>query len=242
MSREGSPDSVTYEYHSNNCSPYRRAIPEHDMISQLRVQVFEKDQNRRNYNNLLANFHKLETELAKIKELKKQNEIALNALECDPRNKEIVDLKNKNENLFNDLNERIALNKKLYSENNNLFHELEAMTTKNEELQDHICEQEDTLRRLTCQKDDLERKIFNLTQIKDKQDKQIVDLNSQINNMNSQNESQANLLRTKNDQNVNLLNELNDERNINKNLLLFRFIISLSLFNVLIRAFLSSTN
>ena len=70
MSRDGSPDSVTYEYHSNNCSPYRRTLPEHDMISQLRVQVFERDQNRRNYNNLLTKFHNLETELAKITELK----------------------------------------------------------------------------------------------------------------------------------------------------------------------------
>ena len=115
MSRDASPNSITYEYNSNPSSPYRRASHspeqhEHDILSQLKVQVFEKDQNRRNYNNLLAKFNKLQNELEKIARIKEQHEIALNQFEEDQRNKEIIDLKNKNENLFNDLNERIALN------------------------------------------------------------------------------------------------------------------------------------
>lgn len=222
MSREASPNSITYEYNSNHSSPYRRASPphEHDILSQLKVQVFEKDQNRRNYNNLLAKFHKLQDELEKISHIKEQNEIALGQLECDQRNKEIIDLKNKNENLFNDLNERIALNKKLYSENNNLFHELESKTAENQDLQDHICEQEELLRRLSCEKEENERKIYNLSQIKEKQDKQIFDLTTQVNNMSSQNDSQGNLLRSKNDQNIILINDLNEEKKINKNLLI----------------------
>ena len=222
MSRDPSPNSVTYEYNSNHSSPYRRASPphEHDILSQLKVQVFEKDQNRRNYNNLLAKFHKLQDELEKISHIKEQNEIALGQLECDQRNKEIIDLKNKNENLFNDLNERIALNKKLYSENNNLFHELESKTAENQDLQDHICEQEELLRRLSCEKEEIERKIYNLSQIKEKQEKQIFDLTTQVNSMSSQNDSQGNLLRSKNDQNIILLNDLNEEKNINKNLII----------------------
>ena len=94
------------------------------MLSQLKVQVFEKDQNKGNYNNLLSKFKKLQDELAKISEIKKQHEASLKQFETDQRNKDIIDLKNKNENLFNELNERIALNKKLYRENNNLFREL----------------------------------------------------------------------------------------------------------------------
>lgn len=39
------------------------------------------------------------------------------------------------------LNEKIALNKKLYNENNKLFQELEAKTTQGEDLQDQIQEQ-----------------------------------------------------------------------------------------------------
>ena len=222
MSRDASPNSITYEYNSNHSSPYRRASPphEHDILSQLKVQVFEKDQNRRNYNNLLAKFHKLQDELKKVSCIKEQNEVALGQLECDQRNKEIIDLKNKNENLFNDLNERIALNKKLYSENNNLFHELESKTAENQDLQDHICEQEDCLRRLSCEKEEIERKIYNLSQIKEKQEKQILDLTTQVNSLSNQNASLDNLLRSKNDQNMILINDLNEERNINKNLLI----------------------
>ena len=163
MSRSASPNSIAYEYNSNHSSPYHRASPcqDHDILSQLKVQVFEKNQNKRNYNNIIANFHKLQDELEKISRIKEQNEIAINQLEAAPRNKEIIDLKNKNENLFNDLNERIALYKKLYSENNNLFHELEQKTADNQDLQDQICGQEEILRKLSCQKEENEEKFMD---------------------------------------------------------------------------------
>ena len=182
--------------------------------------MFEKDQNKRNYNTLLFKFHQLEDEFSKICEIKKSHEIALQQLEADQRNKHIIELKNTNENLFNDLNERIAMNKKLYSENNSLFHELEIKAGENKDLQEHICEQEDIIRKLTCCKDDIEQKIFNLNQIKEKQEKQILDLTNQINNLNNTNDGQGNLINTRHEQNCNLINELNDEKNINKNLIL----------------------
>ena len=131
-SREASPNSITYQYDSvsPHRSPSRQCYPEHDIISKLKVQVFEKDQNKRNYSSLLCKFHQLQDEFGKICEIKKSHEIALQQLEADQRNKDIIDLKNRNENLFNDLNERIAMNKKLYSENNSLFHELESSQRK----------------------------------------------------------------------------------------------------------------
>ena len=63
--------------------------------------------------------------------LEKAHEIALCQLESDCRNNSIIELKNKNENLFNELNEKIALNKKLYNENNALFRELESRKKEN---------------------------------------------------------------------------------------------------------------
>ena len=54
-------------------------------------------------------------------------------------------------------------------------------TQENQELQEHICNQEELLQRLTCEKEDIEKNIYNLSQIKEKQDKQILDLTSQIN-------------------------------------------------------------
>ena len=218
-SREASPNSITYQYNSNSPhhSPSRQCYPEHDILSKLKVQVFEKDQNKRNYNTLLCKFHKLQDDFSKICEIKKSHEIALQQLEADQRNKDIIDLKNRNENLFNDLNERIAMNKKLYSENNSLFHELELKAGENQDLQERICEQENIIRKLTCCKEDIEQKIFNLSQIKDKQEKQIMDLTNQINNLSNANDGQGNLIGARHDQNVNLINEINDEQNIKFN-------------------------
>ncbi len=217
MSRSPSPNSATYQYNSNKLSPYRPA-PDHDMLSKLKVQVFELDQNKRNYQNLMAKYKQLECELAKVAELKKCHEISLQQFDTDQRNKDIVDLKCKNEGLFNDLNERIANNKKLYSENNNIFHDLEATTLENQNLQDKICQQKGNLRRLNCDKENLERKICSLSQIKDKQENQISDLENQINALNNHTEEQANLLNEKTNQNNNLAAELSEERNLNKNL------------------------
>ena len=213
-SREASPNSITYQYDSvsPHHSPSRQCYPEHDIISKLKVQVFEKDQNKRNYNSLLCKFHQLQDEFGKICEIKKSHEIALQQLEADQRNKDIIDLKNRNENLFNDLNERIAMNKKLYSENNSLFHELEIKASENQDLQDHICEQENVIRKLTCCKDEIEQKIFNLNQVKEKQEKQIQDLTNQINSLNNANDDQGNLINTRFEQNANIINELNDEK------------------------------
>ena len=58
-----------------------------------------------------------------------------------------------------------------------------------------------------------------MSQIKDKQEKQIMDLTSQINNLSNSNDGQGNLIGARHDQNVNLINEINDEQNINENLI-----------------------
>ena len=214
-SREASPNSITYQYETSSParSPSRQCYPEHDILSKLKVQVFEKDQNKRNYNTLLCKFHQLQEEFGKICEIKKSHEIALQALEADQRNKDIIELKNRNENLFNDLNERIAMNKKLYSENNSLFHELEVKAGENQDLQEHICEQENIIRKLTCCKEDVEQKIFNLNQVRENQEKQILDLTNQINSLNNTNDGQGNLINTRHEQNVNIIHEINDEQN-----------------------------
>ena len=124
MSRGTSPHSITYEL-NNSCDSYKEEFCKQDTLSQLKVQVFEKDQNKKNYRNLLSMFNSLQGELAKISEQKKHHEIALQQIETDERNLAISELKIKNENLFNELNNKIVLNKKLYSENNSLFRELE---------------------------------------------------------------------------------------------------------------------
>ena len=149
---------------------------------------------------------------------KKRHEIALAQLESDERNSIIIDLKNKNENLFNELNEKIALNKKLYNENNKLFQELEAKTAEGEDLQDQIVEQEEIIKRISSDKETIKNKVIYLSQIKEKQSNDIHDLNVQINALNFQHKDQGNTLKNKNGQNYDIIGILKEEQNIFKNL------------------------
>ena len=220
MSRGISPKSASHEL-CNSCCSCREIICNncnHDMISNLKVQVFAKDQNKKNFQNLLSMYHKLEEELLKITEQKKAHEIALCQLESDCRNNSIIELKNKNENLFNELNEKIALNKKLYNENNQLFQELEARTAQSEHLEDQINEQEELIRTLKCDNEEIKKKVICLSQVKEKQESDIHELTIQINKFNLHSNDQVNILNNKNGQNFEIINILHEEKNINKNL------------------------
>ena len=217
MSRGTSPNSITYEL-NNSCDSYKEAFCKQDTLSQLKVQVFEKDQNKKNYRNLLSMFNNLQGELAKIAEQKRRHEIALQQIETDERNQAISELKIKNENLFNELNHKIVLNKKLYSENNSLFRELEAKSIQNEDLQEQMNKQDILVKKINHDKEQLKSQIISLSQIKEKQEKDIQNLTVQIEQINLDNNSQANFLSNKNGENNILISSLNDEKSINQDL------------------------
>jgi len=219
MSRGVSPQSMTYELNKSSRTTYKNTIIDQDTLSQLKVQVFELDQGRRNYENLLAKFHKLQEDIDNIIKIKNQHEISLRQQESDERNLLIADLKAKNENLFNDLNEKIALNKKLYNENNALFRELESRKKENKCLQEEICKQEEILRKLTYEKDSIEKKVFNLSKIKEKQELDLINFKEEINQLNFKNDDQNNMIRNRSGQNINIYNQLNEEKILNKNLI-----------------------
>ena len=217
MSRGTSPNSITYEL-NNSCDSYKETFCKQDTISQLKVQVFEKDQNKKNYRNLLSMFNNLQGELAKILEQKKHHEIALQQFEVDERNQAISELKIKNENLFNELNNKIILNKKLYSENNSLFRELEAKSIQNEDLQEQMNKQDILVKKINHDKEQLKSQIISLSQTKEKQEKDIQSLTVQIEQISIDNNSQANFLSSKNGENNILVSSLNDEKSINQGL------------------------
>jgi len=219
MSRGVSPQSMTYELNKSSRTTYKNTIIDQDTLSQLKVQVFELDQGRRNYENLLAKFHKLQEDIDNIIKIKNQHEISLRQQESDERNLLIADLKAKNENLFNDLNEKIALNKKLYNENNALFRELESRKKENKCLQEEICKQEEILRKLSYEKDSIEKKVFNLSKIKEKQELDLINFKEEINQLNFKNDDQNNMIRNRSGQNINIYNQLNEEKILNKNLI-----------------------
>ena len=222
MKRGTSPNSFTYEYKknsNNNCNENKTTEIEKDIFYQLKFQVFEKTQKKGNYSNLLDQYKKLQDELAKISEIKKQLEIKLKEFEKDQRKKDIIELKHKNENLCNDLNEKIALNKKLYKENNAYFQELESKSEENQCLQEQIYEQEDFLKKFSCEKAEIEKNVYNLSKIVKNQEKKMLDLTKEINDLSSKNDGKVNLIKNRNEQNINIINNISDEKRIHNNLI-----------------------
>ena len=130
----------------------------------------------------------------------------------------IFELKNKNDNLKNEIDEKNCLNKKLYGENNNLFQILEGKTCDNENLQEQICHQENILSRLNNDKLTLSNNITNLNQLRDKHTKDIQNLNCEINSLNKDSNELDISLRNRQSQNEQLINEYNTIKCMNTKL------------------------
>ena len=86
MNRGISPNSMTYEINQNGNTQYRDSLIQQDILSQLKIQVFTKDQNRQNYENLLAKYHKLQEDMERLIQMRNQHEISLRQQQNDERN------------------------------------------------------------------------------------------------------------------------------------------------------------
>ena len=149
---------VTSELRDNCC------ISELDkVLSQLKSELFEKQQNMKDFNYLQNKFNNLLNNLEMINREKSNIECELRQL-GDDSSKCISNLKTENENLLVELNEKISNNKKLYNDNNILFHNLEEQTNNNQNLRDNICEQEQLINHLNEEKANMEKQIFHLNQ------------------------------------------------------------------------------
>lgn len=203
-----------------DCHFFKQIICNENEISNLKAQVFKKEQNKKDYQNLLSIYNKLQEDFAKISEQKRLNEIALSKLVTDERNNSIIKLKKDNEILFNEINKKIDVNQKLYTENNKLFHELENIIGEGNNLHVQIHQQEEKIKLITHDKDEIKNKLNSLNQIRLKQEKDIHDLNIQINKINLHNSNQINILNNKIDKNYDIINNINEEKSRNNNLIL----------------------
>ena len=153
------------------------------LIANLKSELFEKMQNAKDYCSLEAKVLNLQKDINALNEEKRilECKIIQSGKEGDQM---ICDLKNKNEDLKNALNEKNVANKKLYGENNNLFQSLEAKTCDNQNLQDQMCHQENILSKLNSDKLNLQSTINSLSLVRDKQLKDIHNLSAEINILN----------------------------------------------------------
>ena len=187
------------------------------IIANLKSELFSKRQNAKDYCSLEAKVRQVENDINSLNNEKKILECKICETEKEG-DKIIFDLKNKNECLKNELNEKNCLNKKLYGENNNLFQILEGKTCDNENLQEQICHQENILSRLNNDKLNLSNDINNLNQQRDKHIKDIQNLNCEINSLNKDSNDLDISLRSRQSQNEQVLNECNTIKCMNTKL------------------------
>ena len=131
------------------------------LITKLKSEIFEKQQNGKDYNALEGRFLQLKNDISLIskEKIRLQNELAQSVNE----GKDIISsMQTENENLMQELNEKNLDNKKLYEENNNIYQALEAKTLENKNLHGKICEQEDIIQGLDVDKKNLENAIFSI--------------------------------------------------------------------------------
>ena len=187
------------------------------IIANLKSELFEKMQNSKDYCSLEAKVLEIQKDINALNDEKRLLEckIIQSGKEGDQM---ICELKNKNENLKNALNEKNVMNKKLYGENNNLFQALEAKTCDNQNLQDQMCHQENILSRLNADKLNLQNTVNNLNQVRDKHIKDIQNLSSEINILNKSSCDNDFSLRNKQSQNLQIVNEFNSIKCMNTKL------------------------
>ena len=103
------------------------------MITKLKSEIFEKQQNGKDYNALEGKFRQLKNEISLInkEKMRLQNELAQSINEG---NEVISSMQTENENLKQELNNKNLENKKLYEENNNIYQALESKTLQNKDL------------------------------------------------------------------------------------------------------------
>ena len=187
------------------------------IIAKLKNELFEKMQNAKDYCSLEAKVIQLQNQINALNEEKR-------ALECrifqsgEEGDKMICELRNKNENLKNELNEKSIMNKKLYGENNKLFQNLEGKTCDNQNLEDQMCHQENIISRLNLDKINLQNTINNLNQVRDKHIKDIQNLSTEINILNKSSNELDSTLRNKHCQNLQIINEFNSMKCVNTKL------------------------
>ena len=177
--------SKTYQISKQNPSKRPEFIYENQddtdmLITKLKSDIFEKQQNAKDYNSLENKFIQLKNDIAIINKEKMRLSNELN--QSMNEGKEIIaSMQVDNENLKQELNEKNLANKKLYEENNNIYQALEAKTLENKNLHGRICEQEDIIQGLDLDKKNLENAIFSLDNLIQKQENDINNLKNQIN-------------------------------------------------------------
>lgn len=158
-------------------------------ISSLKTRLFDLEQQEKDYNALNQKLIQLKKNFSLLSTKKDQLEQELKQKD-DSYSQRINNLKGENENLQLNYNEKLLLNKKLFTENDNLEKEIEARDAELNDLKNKLRDLNGQLGQSLVQKGDLENQVQKLKAIK----------NSQIGEINKLTNENQNLTNIVNDQ------------------------------------------
>ena len=185
------------------------------LISNLKSELFEKEQNRKDYNILENNYNKLKEEILYISN-EKQKIKNKYSKSINEDNNIINKYQTENENINEELNKKNLLNKKLYEENNEMYQILESKAFEKKKYIDKIKEQKIKIKKLKAEKNNFENLICELNIIQKKQEKDIDNLKEGINLLNKNINNYNSNFTLKNEKNEKIISTLSEEKNLKK--------------------------
>ena len=144
-------------------STYNQEYEKDTLISNLRKQIFELEQNEKNYNNLNSKYRQIQNDFTMVCEDKLRQEYEFKQRQ-DAANKQITELKNDFDAVQQTLDERVNLNKKLYQDNSALHRLSEDRAQEILDLKAQLSESRNKGDSLENQRNQLERNLNQTTE------------------------------------------------------------------------------
>ena len=137
-------------------------------ISDLKSRLFDLEQQEKDRNALAQRLSQMKKEFQLLTSTKDRLEQELKQKD-ESYNQKISSLRNENENLQLSYNEKLALNKKLFTDNDALEKEIEDRDNELNELRNRLKDMNNQLGQSLVDKGDLENQVQKLKAIKNSQ-------------------------------------------------------------------------
>ena len=174
--------STTYNLESNDYEIKMSSNGMDSTISNLKTKLFDLEQQEKDYDALRQKLEQLKKDHSILSKTKNKLEQELKQRD-DSYNQRIANLRGENENLQLSYNEKLALNKKLFTENDELEKEIEARDAEIEDLKNKLRNLNNQLNQSLGDKGDLENQVQKLKNIKNSQLNEINKLTNENKNL-----------------------------------------------------------
>jgi chromosome segregation ATPase len=187
------------------------------LISQLKAQVFELEQNEKNFNALNQKFRAIQNELNLINEEKLKNEYEFKQRN-ESNNKQINELRSELENLNQAYNEKMVLNKKLYAQLEKLQKLFDGSNQDNDLLRNNLDDLNHNLNQVIDEKNTFERMTIELKDIKQRNQLQIEKLFDENSKLKKTCDEQDKIIKSLENERTRLLTKIDDLNFENNNI------------------------